>query len=203
MAEAAEEEEARLTTAQRADMAGEEENDDTRPTRRSSLVQTRAAVVVFLSTAVIAAILVIAFSSGSRIRGGLPLGRDAEDMLAISADDASQHERNHEETQASHERVSLDAAVAAAWLRRRDDASALFRRRFPRHSHHYGASPSASRLITRRRLPARLLRARSPPSSAELKVDEVLYALDADADGAADPFELRDWMIRLQKVVYE
>jgi hypothetical protein len=109
---------------------------------------------------------------------------------------------NVDEEVEDEEALAMAAAAAAIWQRRVDAVNKDFGGRYPRHSRRYAASPSAARLVTRRRLPAGLMLARSPPSSPELRVHEVLFALDTDADGAADPWELFYWMERLQNIVY-
>ena len=38
--------------------------------------------------------------------------------------------------------------------------------------------------------------------SGDQKVQEIVYSLDEDNDGAADPWELHDWIVWVEKIVH-
>ena len=68
-----------------------------------------------------------------------------------------------------------------------------FRRRFPRDN--YRSSGSVRRIT--HNLPKPLLLATSDePLSDRQKIDELMFAMDEDSDGAADPWELHNWMVK-------
>ena len=94
----------------------------------------------------------------------------------------------------------FSAQLTARMRQKIESQHGEFRRRFPRAE--YRSSSAARRITYNLPRPLKLADPTKQPQTTSEKVSEILFSLDTDDDGAADPWELHEWIVWVQNLVY-
>ena len=98
------------------------------------------------------------------------------------------------------EREKLRDYLSQEMARKTLEKERAFAERFPRDQYRSSAAANSRRLIHNLPRPQRLVSKDEIPLDPSEKVAEIIFSLDDDKDIAADPWELHNWILWVEKI---